>query len=378
MPSINMQQCFVRNEQLKHYPKVSIDSIPSKFQLIISSTSNIYGKCLSVFIMFLLNLVHCHALLYISLDSIFSIEIGKLVSLLLRNWMFIIFYLNYNQNLCKQIDDHWNGLQIDYDYETRKYFSTQKAIYRWLTYILYILPYMMRYCYSFYMDNDDNKSNLSSAVDFKQNIILYFLLTICAPITFFVHFCRSCILSDLAMLAQTAVQFNLVTLKKLLKESRKDEKSLNINAIKNIRHKYLLSCRLVDKLNEIMSPSSFLLFIYFLANACHLSYSLLYTEQNQSDKWYNIILTSSLLITNLVYTHAMIKIHEKSKESLAIVYRLSLKTNSMRLLNEISLFLKHKEIGFSFGGIFMLTTSSLSTLYSIFITIILALPSFVS
>uniref|UniRef100_T1KJF0 Gustatory receptor n=1 Tax=Tetranychus urticae TaxID=32264 RepID=T1KJF0_TETUR len=376
MASINMQQCFVRNEELKHYPKISIDSIFSRMQLIISSTSNIYGKCLFVIIMLILNLVHCRALLFISLDSIFSIKLGAFFFVLIANWLPIVFHLRYNHKLVKQIEDHWNGLQIDYDYETRKYFWTRKAIYRWLVYFSYIFLYIFKYSYSLYTLSDKDTSKLSSEVVLKQNIIFYFLLLICTPITLFIHCCQSCIHIDLPILAQTAVQYNLIKLKKLLKESGKDEKSLNINAIQNIRYRYLLSCRLVDKINEIMSPALFFMFTYFLANACNLSYSLIYYEQNHLTKWYNIFMTSFILISLLVYTHANIKIHEKSQESLAIVYKLSLKTNSMRLLNEISLFLNHNEIGFTFGGMFMLTTSSLSKLLSILTTIIVALPTF--
>uniref|UniRef100_T1L6B4 Gustatory receptor n=1 Tax=Tetranychus urticae TaxID=32264 RepID=T1L6B4_TETUR len=371
MPSINMQQCFVRNEQLKNYPKVSIDSIPSKFQLIISSTSNIYGKCLFVFIMFILNLVNCRALLFISLDSMFSAKFGALLFVLIANWMPIVFYFRYNHKLVEQIEDHWNALQIDYDYETRKYFWTHTAIYRWLVYVMYILLFTFHYCYSIYTLSDKHTSKHPIG-----NGLFYFLLLILALIISSVHFCQTCIHMDLPMLAQSAVQFNLIALKKLLNEATKDAKSLNITAIQNIRRQHLLICRLVDKIDEIMGPSLLLMCTHFLANACHLAYALIYNEQNQLTKWYNVILTSFILITNMIYIHANVKIHEKSLELVAIVYKLSLKTDSIRVLNEITLFLNHNEIGFTFGGMFLLTTSSLSTLFSILITIIIALPSF--
>uniref|UniRef100_T1KJE6 Gustatory receptor n=1 Tax=Tetranychus urticae TaxID=32264 RepID=T1KJE6_TETUR len=375
MPYINMQ-CFVRNEGLKHYPKVSIDSIPSKFQLLISSTSNTFGKCLFVFIMLILNLVHCRALLNISLDSIFSVNLRALLFPVLGNGMFIVFYFRYNHKLLEQIDDHWNSLQIDFDYETRKYFWTHKTTYRRLTYIVYILAIVLRYCYELYKWNNADRSNLPSHIVFKQSFVFYFLLFICAPIAYFKHFCQTCIHVDLPILAQTAVQFNLIKLNKLLNEATKNEKSLNIDDVQNIRHKYLLTCRLVDKINEIISFCLFFMFINFLVNSCNLCYNLLYTEQSQLTKWYNVIQNSFIFTNNLVYTRSTLKIHEKSQESLATVYKLSLKTNSIRILNEISLFLNHEEIGFTFGGMFMLTTSSLSTLFSILITIIFALPSF--
>uniref|UniRef100_T1KJF3 Gustatory receptor n=1 Tax=Tetranychus urticae TaxID=32264 RepID=T1KJF3_TETUR len=363
MTSINMQQCFVRNEQLKHYPKVSIDSIQSRYLLMISSTSNIYGKCLFVFIMFIINLVHCRALLFISLDSMFSVKFGTFLFVLVVNVNPILFYYRYNHKLVKQIENHWNGLQIDYDYETRKYFWTRKVIYRWLVYSSYILLYIFKYCYLIYTLSDQDTSKQSIG-----NVIFPFLLLILALITIFIHFCHSCIHWDLSLLAQTAVQFNLIKLKKLLNESRKDQKSLNVDAIQSIRHKYLLICRLVYKIDEIMSPSLFAMFTHFLAYACNLSYSLIYNEENQLTKWYNVILTSFILIISLVSTYVNVRIHEKSLESLAIVYKLSLRTDSIRILNEILLFLNHNEIGFTFGGMFMLTLSSLSTLFSILTT----------
>uniref|UniRef100_T1L6B3 Gustatory receptor n=1 Tax=Tetranychus urticae TaxID=32264 RepID=T1L6B3_TETUR len=362
MPSINMQQCFVRNEELKHYPKVSIESIPSKFQLFISSTSNIYGKCLFVLIMLVINLFYCRELL--SLDAVFSFKLSAFIQLLYGNCLYMVFYFRYNRNLVKQINDHWNSLQIDYDYETRKYFWTHTAIYRRLLYVLYTLFFIISCFHPIFLYNG------------QHNIVIYFYLLVCSPLSLFNRICWNCIYFGLIHLAQTAVEFNLVKLKKMLHESRKDEKSLNINAIKNIRHKYLLSCRLVDKINEIVSPLQFLIFTNLIANACQLSYSLLYNEQNELDKLLGNIQMGSILMHILLYTHLTVKVHKKSQESLAFVYKLSLKTNSMRLLNEISLFLNHNEIGFTFGGMFLLTTSSLSTLFSILTTIIIALPTF--
>uniref|UniRef100_T1KJ71 Gustatory receptor n=1 Tax=Tetranychus urticae TaxID=32264 RepID=T1KJ71_TETUR len=378
MASINMQQCFVRNEQLKHYPTITIDSIPSKFQLIISSTSNMFGKCLFVLIMFILNLVHGRAIMYSSLDSVFTLKIKSFLFFLIGNWMFITFYFRYNHKLIKQIDEHLKGLQIDFDYETRKYFWTRTTLYRWFIRAYYIFSFIIRYCYELYTWSVKDRSKLSSEVAFKRSIIFYFLLFICAPVAYFKHFCQIYIEVDLPILAQTAVQFNLIKLKKLLNETTKDEKSLNLNAIKNIRHKYLLSCRLVDQINEVMSPALFFLFTNFIINTCNLSYTLLYTEQSYMSKCYNLIQNSFSLVGALLSTYSSIKIHDQSLESLATVYKLSLKTNSIRTLNEISLFLNHKEMGFTLGGMFMLTTSSLSTLFSIFITIVFALPTFAS
>uniref|UniRef100_T1KJF1 Gustatory receptor n=1 Tax=Tetranychus urticae TaxID=32264 RepID=T1KJF1_TETUR len=379
MPSINMQQCFARNEKLKHYPKVSIDSIPSKFQLMISSTSNIFGKCLFVFIMLIMNFVHCRHLLHISLDSVFTVKIRGLTHFLKDNWLPIIFYLRYNHNLMRQIDDHWNRLQIDYDYETRKYFWTRKAFNRWILNVLVILSFIISYCYGFYkMYYYTDGDKLTSELNFKQNSISITIVWLFGSILYFVHFCKLCIYIDLVILAQTAVQFNLIKLKKLLNESTKDGKSLNINDIQNIRHKYLLSCRLVDKIDEIISLDLLFKFTDFVINSFDLSYTLLYTEQNRWDKCNKIIHHTIGLIYTVFYTHATLKIHDQSLESLAIVYKLSLKTNSIRLLNEISLFFNHNEIGFTFGGMFMLTTSSLSTLFSMLVTIVFASPSFVS
>uniref|UniRef100_T1KJE7 Gustatory receptor n=1 Tax=Tetranychus urticae TaxID=32264 RepID=T1KJE7_TETUR len=373
MTSINMQQCFVRNEQLKHYPKVSIDSISSRFQLIVSSTSNIYGKCLFVLTIFSSTLVHCHDLLYSSMDLSLSGQLFKtFLYVLLEIVMFSAFYFNYNHRLLKQINDHWNALQIDYDYETRKYFWTHKAIYRWLTYALLSIIYIS---FHFHLWNDNDMIKYKSKFAFT---IFCFEWFICAPMHYFHHFCMTCINMDLPILAQTAVQFNLIKLKKLLQKSAKAKKSLNIKDIQNIRHKYLLTYYLVDEINQIMSPLLLCRFGFFLLIAYHSSYDLFYAEQDQSNKGLLFITSSLVLIAVLLYTHSSIKIHEKSLETLAIVYKLSLKTDSLRILNEISLFLNHSEIGFSFGGMFMLTTSSLSTLFSILITVIIALPSFSS
>uniref|UniRef100_A0A158P5F2 Gustatory receptor n=1 Tax=Tetranychus urticae TaxID=32264 RepID=A0A158P5F2_TETUR len=370
MPSISMQQFFVRNEELKPYPKVSIDSIQSRYLLMISSTSNIYGKCFFVLTIISSNLLHCRYLLYNFMDPSLSIQFKTFLYVFLEIAMFSSFYFNYNHNLLKQIEEHWNGLQIDYDYETRKYFWTHKAIYRRLTYAMLLI---LNISYQFHLWNDNYMIKYKGKL---ASVIFYLVFIICGPIHYFNHFCKTCINMDLPILAQTAVQFNLIKLKKLLDESAKDENSLDINDIQNIRYKYLLSCRLVDKINEIMSPLLLCRFTYFLLNAWSLSYSLLYAKQGQSYQWLSVIQSGLILTAILLYTHSSIKIHEKSLELLATVYKLSLKTNSMALLNEISLFLKHEEIGFTFGGIFMLTTSSLSTLFSILITVMIALPSF--
>uniref|UniRef100_T1KJ78 Gustatory receptor n=1 Tax=Tetranychus urticae TaxID=32264 RepID=T1KJ78_TETUR len=374
MPSINMQKCFVRNEQLKHYPKVSIDSIPSRFKLMISSTSNFYGKCLFVIMMFSLDIFAVLDLLYISFDSIYSAQLQSFHAIL-GHLPYLIFYFRYDHKLVKQIEEHWNALQIDFDYETRKYFWTYKAFYRWLTYFMYIIAIIIIYFNQSSMQMEKDKI-ISSEVVFRENIKFYYACLIIGPLAFLNFFCNCCIQMDLPILAQTAVQFNLIKLKKLLNESLKAEKSLNIDDIQNIRHKYLLSCRLVDKINEIMSPCLVLAFTHFVANGCALAYTMLYTQPNQLTSWSPVIISSFFFTTSLILTRSALKINEKSLESLAIVYKLSLKTNSIRILNEISLFLNHNEIGFTFGGMFMLTTSSLSTLYSAFITIVLAIPSF--
>uniref|UniRef100_T1KJ72 Gustatory receptor n=1 Tax=Tetranychus urticae TaxID=32264 RepID=T1KJ72_TETUR len=370
MTSINMQQCFVRNEELKHYPKVSIDSIQSKFQLMISSTSHIYGKCLFVLIMFLFNLYYFRELLYFSLDAIFSFTFESFIRLLYGNGIDMVFYFKYNHKLMKTIDDDWNGLQIDFDYETRKYFWTHKAKCRRLINVVSIFYLIITCFYPISLYNTQQRIKL------VQHIIYYFCLLVCFPLYQYKRFCHCCIYVDLILLAQTAVQFNLIKLQKLLNETRKDEKSLNINVIENARNKYLLSCRLIDKMNDIMSPCLFFIFTNFAVNAGHLFYNLLYTKEDEAGKLITNFQLSCSLTLVLLYTHLSLKIHEKSLESLATVYKLSLKTNSIRLLNEISLFLNHNEIGFTFGGMFMLTTSSLSTLFSIIVTIVFALPTF--
>lgn len=50
VPNINTHKCFIQNEKLKNYPKISFHSILSKFKLIISSTNGAFLKCTFVLI----------------------------------------------------------------------------------------------------------------------------------------------------------------------------------------------------------------------------------------------------------------------------------------------------------------------------------------
>uniref|UniRef100_T1KJE1 Gustatory receptor n=1 Tax=Tetranychus urticae TaxID=32264 RepID=T1KJE1_TETUR len=373
MTSINVQN-NIRNEELKNYPKMSINSIPCRFKLMISSTNGAFGKCLFLLLLLFQNSMYFNPLMKISLDSVFSIEPKSIVIFLIQNSGISFFHFNYNHNFLRQIDDYWNELQIDFDYETRKYFWTQMAIGRSFTIILYIIIFTLNYSYLFYAWYQEKTY---SSKDFSlDDVFNYVFHIIFGPVAYYNFYCQSCVLIDLLILAQTALQFNAIKLKKLYKESVKDDKILNIDVIADLRKKYLSTHRLVDKINEIMSPSLFLIFMLFVSNSCDLFYALIFLEHHLLIKLNRTIRCVLGLILLLKIAHLAIQVYAKSQELLMTVYKTSLKTDSIRILNQITLFLNCNEIGFSFGGLFMLTTSSLSTLFSILTTIVIAIPSF--
>ncbi|XP_025018148.1 uncharacterized protein LOC112539639 [Tetranychus urticae] len=197
---------------------------------------------------------------------------------------------------------------------------------------------------------------------------------IVGPVSFANNFCQSCIFTDILILAQTALLFSVIKLKKL--GSVRGKKILNIDVITDLRQKYLSTHRLVEKINEIMSPCLLIMFIHFTLWVIHLSYVLLFLDAHQLIK-FNRIMQCVIVLISLVFIASLaIRVHKKSQELLMTAYKLSLKTDSIIILKEITLFLNCNEIGFSFGGLFMLTTSSLSTLFGILTTMIIAIPSF--
>uniref|UniRef100_T1KJE3 Gustatory receptor n=1 Tax=Tetranychus urticae TaxID=32264 RepID=T1KJE3_TETUR len=373
MTSINVQ-CNIQNGKLKNYPKVTVNSIVSKYKLVISSTGNKIAKCL--FILFMLQgyILFLNELWESNLNSHPLSRLGIIVEDSIQYVVAIFMYLNYNHNFLRQIEHHWNELQINFDYETRKYFWTQMVIGRLFSIFTVIQITIYYISCVFYLLEHSLLHDVSSIED---NVIFHLVWIIFFPVVYFNTFCDFFIHIELSILAQSALQFNLIKLNKLYKESVKDNKILNIDVIQDLRQKYLSTRRLVDKINETMSLYSCSIFILFVINSCHLFYNLLYLESHRT-KWTQASMSVLFLISFSKLAHSAIQVHTTSQEILMTVYKLSLKTDSIRVLNEITLFLNCNEIGFSFGGLFMFTTSSLSTLYSILMTIVIAIPSFAS
>uniref|UniRef100_T1L2U2 Gustatory receptor n=1 Tax=Tetranychus urticae TaxID=32264 RepID=T1L2U2_TETUR len=376
MTSINRHQCFLKNEDLKNYPKISINSIPSRYKLMISSTNGALGKCLFILIALVLNMKYLNFILAISSDPGLSVLSKSAVCYaLIDNIYFIFLHFNYNHEFFGQIEDYWNELQINFDYETRKYFWTQQAISRLFTLVTYTSYIAFNYIDSFYGWYTETANN-SSKDSFIEDVFHYVLQIIVGPVSYFNKFCQTCIFNDILILAQTALLFSVIKLKKLYIGSVRGKKILNIDVITDLRHKYLSTHRLVEKINEIMSPCLLIMFIHFTLWVIHLSYALLFLDVHQLIKFKRIIQCVIMLMILVFMASLAIRVHIKSQELLMTVYKLSLKTDSIRILSEMTLFLNYNEIGLSFGGLFMLTTSSLSTLFSILTTIVIAIPSF--
>uniref|UniRef100_T1KJD5 Gustatory receptor n=1 Tax=Tetranychus urticae TaxID=32264 RepID=T1KJD5_TETUR len=366
---IKVLQCWIRNDEPVNFPEITINSIPSKLMLHVSSTSGTGQKCLFAFIMSLHNLRYVIKLWGISLDAVFEANVNIILYFLGQICIFSLFHLKYNNTFVEKVEDLWNDFQIEFDNETRKYFWTRKVFYYSATVFSKIcyLIYDMSKTYHNWPYSDSEK--LRNEVDYWFGVIR---LAIIYP--FFI--CQDCILFDLSITAETAIEYIESQSKRIYKESLKDEKALHFKVIHDLRLKYLQTHRLANKMNEFISPCLPVFLLIYMQHFIYLVYLILFVQQSQFLLISRIIACIGAFPVTIVYIYSTAQVYKKSQQLLMTVYKLSLKTDYLKALNEITLFVNCNEIGFSLGGICMITSSAITTTFSFIATLIIAIPSF--
>uniref|UniRef100_T1KIK3 Gustatory receptor n=1 Tax=Tetranychus urticae TaxID=32264 RepID=T1KIK3_TETUR len=362
-------QYWIRSDEPTNFPAITVDSIASRLILKVSSTSRTMEKCFFAFTMILLYFRYLIKLCGISLDAVFTVDANTILYFLCQISLFSLFYQKYNHTFVEKVHDLWNELQIELDYETRKYFWTHKVFYYSVTVFSKICTLIYDlgnvYYYWPYKDSD----SLQSPFD-------YWTWVMRVPIIYSYYICHDFILCDLSIAAQTAIQNIESQLKRLYKESLKDERALHFTIIHDLRIKYLQTHRLVNKMNELMSPCLLVFLIIFTNYFIRMFYLILFVQQSRFVQMYQLsgCIGSFILIITII--HLTAQVYLKSQRLLMAAYKLSLKTDYLKVLNEITLFVNCNEIAFSLGGICMITSSAITTFFSILATLIIAIPSF--
>uniref|UniRef100_T1KIK5 Gustatory receptor n=1 Tax=Tetranychus urticae TaxID=32264 RepID=T1KIK5_TETUR len=336
--------------------------------LNVSSTSGIVQKCFFAFTLILLQLKFLIGNRDISLNSIFTADSRLIVFFLCDICIFSLFHLKYNHTFVKKVNDLWYDLRIEHDYETRKYFWTHKVTYRLLqvTCLIFYLTFNIFHFYKWF----------NSGLEKLGNADLFWASITRALIFYPYLISHNFILFDLSILAETAMQNIEKHSKELYKELLSNEKVLNFEAIHNLRLKYVQIHQLVDKINEIISPCLLVYLINFICRFIHLVYLILFVQQSGLSRLYQIIGGIATFTITYFIIHLTLQVYLKSQQVILTVYKLSLKTDYLKVLNEITLFVNRNEIGFSLGGICMITSSTMTTLFSVLGTLIIAIPSF--
>ncbi|XP_025017104.1 uncharacterized protein LOC112539108 [Tetranychus urticae] len=187
------------------------------------------------------------------------------------------------------------------------------------------------------------------------------------------------ILIDLAMLSQVTLHNINDKLNAVSGELQVEGNKLNNKVIKMLRWQYLLIHRLVDESSSFMNLATFGLISHYVYFVIVDFYTLAFDKQIVPIKISSMFASMGILLELCLITHSVVAIYIKSQQPLPILYKLSFKTYSFHVLNEISLFLYRigfNDIGFSFGGLFMITPDFTSTLALVTISIIIAIPSF--
>uniref|UniRef100_T1KIK2 Gustatory receptor n=1 Tax=Tetranychus urticae TaxID=32264 RepID=T1KIK2_TETUR len=365
---IKVLKYWTRGDEPPNFPAITINSISSNLMLNVSSSSGIVEKCLFAFTMILLNLKNIVSLHSISLETVFNANVHTILYFLGRVCIFSLFYLKYTRTFVKKVEELQNELKIEFDYETRKYFWTRKVIY-------YSFNVGSKICLLINtMGNAYHKWPYSDLE--RRDEVDYWIMVIRVLIIYPFFTCQDCILYDLAITARAAIEYFETQSKRIYKESLKDEKALNFQAIHDLRLKYLQTHRLVNKINEFMSPCLLVSLIIYVNHFINAVYQTLFVQQSRSEQMYRLSSSVGAFTLTITFVHLAAQVYQQSQQLLMTVYRLSLKTDHLKVLNEISLFVNCNEIGFSLGGICMITSSTITTTLSILVTLIIAIPSF--
>uniref|UniRef100_T1KIK4 Gustatory receptor n=1 Tax=Tetranychus urticae TaxID=32264 RepID=T1KIK4_TETUR len=366
---IKVLQYWTKSEEPVNFPEITINSIASKIILYVSSTSGKLGKCLFAFTMSLLSFRYLIRISYLSLDSVFKADFFAILFIFCKVCIFSLFYLKYNHNFAKKVQDLWYDLRIEHDYETRKYFWTRKVIYYSLQATCYAGYIIHDACLFYHIRPDADSERL-------QNVLYYWETVLEMPILYYYVICHHFILLDLSVLAQTAIQYLETQSERIYKESLKGRKVSNFKAIHDLRLKYLQTHLLVNKMNKLMSPGLFVYLVLPLDQFIKQVYSVLFVQQSQLLRIHRVIGCIAALILAISIIHSTAQVYLKSQALLMTVYKLSMKTDYSKVLNEITLFVNCDEIGFYFGGICTITYSTITTTFSLLATLIISMPSF--
>ncbi|XP_015791769.2 uncharacterized protein LOC107368511 isoform X2 [Tetranychus urticae] len=376
MAFVKVLNGWMRNNELTDYPQIPIYSTASKLGSSISSKSEFRGKCVAILVIILLNFKYLFRSLDVSLDSGFDVEFKIFIDCLCELGMHFLLYFKFNLNFLRQIENLWKELQIDSDYAAKKYFWNHKVIYYILSanFSVSLLIYDIANMFRIWPYSDAGQSTTISI--YRKNPIHYWTIIVRIIIIHPYNLLQTFILFDLLVLAQTALQHVNMESHRLYRASNIDIKTLNIKAMRNLRLKFFSTQRLVNKMNEFFSPFLFPYCVIFMNRFINLLYFGLFVQQSLGTKIYRTVGCVGMLSLLILVVHAAVKVYTKSQEVMVTVYKLSLKTDYLRVMNEISLFLNCGGIGFSFGGIFMINTSTVFTFFSILATIIVSIPSF--
>ncbi|XP_025018146.1 uncharacterized protein LOC112539637 [Tetranychus urticae] len=181
------------------------------------------------------------------------------------------------------------------------------------------------------------------------------------------------------MLSQATLSNINDQLNAVSKEMQLEGNKLNNKVVKMLRWQYLLIHRLVDESSLFMNLAAIGLISHYVFIVIVDVYILVFDKQIVLIKISSMFAFLGILVELCLITHSVVAIYIKSQQPVPILYKLSFKTDSFSVLNEISLSLYRigfNDIGFSFGGLFMITPDFISTLAIVTISIIIAIPSF--
>uniref|UniRef100_T1KIC1 Gustatory receptor n=2 Tax=Tetranychus urticae TaxID=32264 RepID=T1KIC1_TETUR len=358
-----------------NYPKVSIDSLSSRLNLIVSSSNGVTGNGLFLVILSLIFSRHLTILIKISLDSTFSFNPLEVLHFSFQLFNFSLFHFKYNQQFLDKVIAKYQVINIDYDHQTRKFFWTHRIIYR----ILLILSYMPQALHDMHVFKHSWPHQSATSASTPNDALDYWLSILSTAIYYPFALSQDIILIDLAMLSQVTLHNINDKLNAVSGELQVEGNKLNNKVIKMLRWQYLLIHRLVDESSSFMNLATFGLISHYVYFVIVDFYTLAFDKQIVPIKISSMFASMGILLELCLITHSVVAIYIKSQQPLPILYKLSFKTYSFHVLNEISLFLYRigfNDIGFSFGGLFMITPDFTSTLALVTISIIIAIPSF--
>uniref|UniRef100_T1L360 Gustatory receptor n=1 Tax=Tetranychus urticae TaxID=32264 RepID=T1L360_TETUR len=371
------------NKPKKMYPKVSMNSLSSKVNLIVSSTNGLLGNGLFVLLLLSTQFRFLVKLSETSLDSTFSVSPETIIYCLIEIYLICLFHFKFDKKFIHQVHQIWQLLMIDFDHSTRCYFAIQRSSYRKMI----IITYFFMWIPDLVLDAAPWPYTWVSSFECMIEMLLsepslhfwsrVFVLVILYPACLMQDF----IIIDSAFSSQSALHYINNQLAIIDKHLKMNDVKLDIQVIQDLRVKYVLTHRLVKKLGSFLNPCLFGIFSYYVSILNVKIYNILFIEHEQSDLILLLIDCFGTIAELFLLIIPIAAITTKSREFYTTLYKLTFRTDSFKDLNEISLFLYRmslNNIGFTFGGIFMITRDFISSLIAVTVTIIIAIPFFIS